>query len=217
MMRPIPLLLLLASCGPLVTIGASGPRTESLLTLSAEPPAVPGTPDTALDMESAIAVDTPVVPGVLQTRRIPVHVADTEIRYVPVAQWSEQPNRLFRQLLSDRLAADGLAVVDPRSSGRVPGRRLTGQLLLFGVDVRSGQQARVRYDATLADRNGVHQRRFEAEEPVGDATEGGAVAAALNRATNRLAGEVSDWVRTPAESVSETVPGSVLDRGSDGR
>ncbi len=215
MIRPFPLLLLLASCGPLVTIGASGPRAESLLTLSAEPAAPVSdaeSPDIGLDMANAVAVETPAVPGALQTLRIPVHVSDTEIRYVPVAQWSEQPSRLFRQLLADRLAADGVAVVDLRSSGRMPGRRLTGQLLAFGVDVRGGQRVRVRYDATLADGQGIRQRRFEAEEPLAT-VDGGSVAAALNRAANRLAGDVSGWARaTPAG-----VPGSVLDRGSDGR
>lgn len=193
MIRAIPLLLLLASCGPLVTIGASGPRTDALLTLSAEPAASTAA-SAPLDLAQAIAVDTPAVPGALQTLRIPVHVSDTEIRYVPVAQWSEQPSRLFQRLLADRLQGDGVAVVDLRSSGQLPGRRLTGQLLSFGVDVRGSQRASIRYDATLADRNGVRQRRFEAEEPLAS-VDGAAAAAALNRAANRLAGEVSEWLR----------------------
>ena len=194
MIRAIPLLLLLASCGPLVTIGSSTPRADALLTLSAEPATATADPAAPLDLGQAIAVDTPVVPGALQTLRIPVHVSDTEIRYVSAAQWSEQPNRLFQRLLADRLQGDGIAVVDLRSSGQLPGRRLTGQLLVFGVDVRGGQRVRIRYDATLAERGGVRQHRFEAEEPLAS-VDGAAVAAALNRAANRLTGEVSDWVR----------------------
>lgn len=203
MTRPLPLLpclLLVAACGPLVKVGDSGPRPDALLTLSALPAqeapegaAAPGTPGT-LDMAAAIAVETPTVPGALQTLRIPVTVSATEIRYVPVAQWSEPPNRLFRRLLADRLAADGVGVVDVRSVGKAPGRTLSGQLLSFGVDVHAGRVARIRYDATLVDETGVRQRRFEASEPLA-AVDGPTVASALNRAANRLAGEVSAWLQ----------------------
>ena len=193
MIRAMALLLLLASCGPLVKIGTSGPRADALLTLSAEYPA-PAPAAARLDMAAAVAVDTPSVPGALQTLRIPVSVSDTEIRYLPVAQWSEPPARLFQRLLADRLQGEGLAVVDLRATGKAPGRRLSGQLLAFGVDVRGGRQARVRYDATLADRDGLRQRRFEADEPL-SGVDGGEVAAALNRAANHVAGEVSAWLR----------------------
>lgn len=199
MMRAIPLLLLLGACGPLVQLGDSGPRPDALLTLSAElPTAAPATPiTTVLNMDNAVSVALPSAPGFLQTLRIPVNVSDTEIRYVPVAQWSEQPNRLFQRLLADRLQGDGVAVVDLRSSGKLPGRQLTGQLLAFGVDTRGGNRVHIRYDATLADPNGLRQRRFEAEQPV-SLVEGPGIAAALNRAANQLAGEVSEWVRTNA-------------------
>lgn len=185
--------LLVAACGPIVQVGGNSPRPDALYTLSAgQPTAVPvGT--TTIDMARAVTVDTPSMPGALQTLRIPVTVSDTAIQYVKGAQWSEQPNRLFQRVLADTLVHAGIPVVDQRSSGQTGGRRLTGQLMAFGLDVREGRQVRVRYDATLAGPDGVRQRRFEREAPVASA-DGADVALALNGAANRVAADVAAWV-----------------------
>jgi cholesterol transport system auxiliary component len=189
--------LLLAGCGPLVQVGGNTPRPESLYTLSAPPPASVPAGLQPIDMTKAVTVDMPSVPGALQTMRIPVTVSDTSIQYVTGAQWSEQPNRLFQRLLADTLAARGVGVVDQRSSGQTGGRRLTGQLLAFGADVRSGQQVHVRYDAMLAGPDGVRQRRFEREVPL-SSINGATVTTALNQAANSVAADVAAWVSSAA-------------------
>ncbi len=189
--------LLLAACGPLVQVGGNTPRPESLYTLSAPPPASVPAGLQPIDMTKAVTVDMPSVPGALQTMRIPVTVSDTSIQYVTGAQWSEQPNRLFQRLLADTLAARGVGVVDQRSSGQTGGRRLTGQLLAFGADVRSGQQVHVRYDAMLAGPDGVRQRRFEREVPL-SSINGATVTTALNQAANSVAADVAAWVSSAA-------------------
>lgn len=193
----LPLLALaIAGCGPLVQIGGNSSRPDSLYTLSAPPPAAVSAGLNPLDMQQAVTVDMPSVPGALQTLRIPVTVADTSIQYVTAAQWTEQPNRLFQRLLADTLAAHGTAVVDQRSSGQAGGRRLTGQLLVFGVDVRNGRQVEARYDATLSGPDGVRQRRFERTVPLVQVV-GPEVAVALNQAANAVASDVAAWVATP--------------------
>ena len=189
----LPLLALVASCGPLVQIGGNTPRPESLYTLTAPPPAAVPAGLNPIDMKQAVTVDIPAVPGVLQTLRIPVWVSDTSIQYLTGAQWAEQPNRLFQRLLSDTLTANGVGVVDQRSSGQTGGRRLTGQLLLFGVDVRGAQQVHVRYEAQLAGPDGVRQRRFEREVPLTQVA-GPEAAVALNQAANAVAADVARWV-----------------------
>jgi cholesterol transport system auxiliary component len=194
MIRALPLLLLLAGCGPLVKIGGNTPRPAALFTLSATPPeAVPA--DLApIDMSKAITIDLPTLPGALQTVRIPVTVSDTSIQYMQEAQWAEQPNRLFQRLLADILVHSGLPVIDQRSSGQSARQRLTGQLTSFGVDVRGSPQVRVRYDATLSGPDGIRQRRFEREAPVASVN-GDTVANALNIAANRVAADVAAWAR----------------------
>jgi cholesterol transport system auxiliary component len=201
MTRPIPLprrlplllSLLAIGCGPIVQVGGNAPRPDALYTLTAaSPAAVPGG-QAPIDMTRAVTVDTPSVPGALQTIRIPVTVSDTAIQYVRGAQWAEQPNRLFQRLLADTLVHSGIAVVDQRSSGQTGGRRLTGQLLAFGLDVRDRSEVRVRFDATLAGPDGVRQRRFEREAAV-SSQDGESVALALNGAANRVAADVASWV-----------------------
>lgn len=200
----LPMLLLagcavLSGCGPLVQIGGNAPRPDALYTLSAPAPAPVPTPVPAgqqpVDMATAVTVDTPAVPGPLQTLRIPVTVSDTSIQYVQTGQWAEQPNRLFQRLLADTLTASGIAVIDQRSSGQIGGRRLTGQLLAFGVDVREGTKVKLRYDATLYGPGGIRQRRFEREAALGR-VDGAAATAALNGVANLVAADIAKWVGT---------------------
>jgi cholesterol transport system auxiliary component len=193
------ILLALAACGPIVQVGGNAKAPAALLTLSAAAPASrPAAPPAPVDRAAAVSVLLPVVPGALQTLRIPVVVADTEIQYVKGGQWSEQPSRLFRRLVADKLADHGLTVIDPSVAGGSGSRQLSGQLAAFGVDMRGARPVvRVRYDATLATPGGIVQRRFEEEEPLA-AVEPSPAAAALNRAANRVGDGLAIWVRDAA-------------------
>ncbi|WP_199553307.1 ABC-type transport auxiliary lipoprotein family protein [Sandaracinobacteroides hominis] len=188
-------MLTLSGCGPLVQIGGNAPRPDALYTISAPPPASVAVGQQPVDMKAAVTIDTPAVPGPLQTLRIPVTVSDTSIQYVQSAQWAEQPNRLFQRLLADTLTANGIAVIDQRSSGQIGGRRLTGQLMAFGVDVRGGPAVKIRYDATLYGPAGIRQRRFEREAALGR-VDGPEASTALNGVANLIAADVAKWVGT---------------------
>ncbi len=73
---------------------------------------------------------------------------------------------------------------------------LSGRLIDFGYDARS-QSAVVRYDALREDGKGaILTQRFEAIEQ-GVLPEALSVAPALNRAANRVAAQVADWVSQP--------------------
>jgi cholesterol transport system auxiliary component len=195
----LPLLTLalgLAGCGPLVQIGSTDKPPVSLLTLSAT---TPPAPDTGPAPTSAtVAVEVPAVPLPLQTLRLPVTTSAIEVRYLAGATWAEQPNRQFQRLLADTLAAKGVPVVDARTTRTSPARTLSGTLISFGLDVADplNPVVRVRYDAQLGSSRTaptVMLRRFDAEEPVAAQTPV-AVAAALNRAANRVAVAVASWV-----------------------
>lgn len=191
------LLLTASACGPLVQVGApQKPPPVLLVTTAAPPQAVPAGVQ-PIDMATAVTVQLPTLPGPLQTLRIPVTVSDTQVQYVRDATWAELPSRQFQRLLADTLTGRGLAVVDPRASGRVAGRVLTGQLLAFGVDTRQQTVVRVRYDATLSGPDGMRQRRFEREEPLA-VVQPVPVADALNRAANAVAADVAHWVGAAA-------------------
>ena len=189
-------LLLLAGCGPLVQIGGNAPAPASLLTLSATtPPAVYAGPAPAA---ATVGIEIPAVPLVLQTLRLPVATSPGEVTYLAGAAWAEQPNRQFQRLLADKLAGKGVAVIDPRQARTPPARSLTGTLRDFGVDASepAAPVVRVRYDAQISGSRTsetVMLRRFDASEPVTDLMPV-TVAAALNRAANRVAVQVADWV-----------------------
>lgn len=187
-------LLGLSACGPVVQIGGNAPPPVALYTVTAATPAAVPAGTQPVDLGRAVTVATPDVPGALRTLRIPVTVSDTQVQYVKAAVWAEQPNRLFQRLLADSLANGGVAVIDARSAGRQADRMLSGQLLAFGADVTGDEpRVRVRYDATLSGPDGLRQRRFERDVPVGR-VEGAEVAAALNIAANALAADVARWV-----------------------
>jgi cholesterol transport system auxiliary component len=193
--RPILLaaLLALGACGPLVQIGGNSEPPDALLTLRA---AALGAPAQPVDAARTLLIAQPTVPGALQTLRVPVTTTDTEVQYLKQANWVEQPSRLFQRLLVDTVASrGGVLVLSERQSDVAAARKLTGQLLDFGLDVRAAPQVRVRFDALLSGGNGqpVAARRFEASRPVA-VQDGPAVGAALNEAANDVAGQVAAWV-----------------------
>jgi cholesterol transport system auxiliary component len=188
-------LALLAGCGPLVQIGGNAPVPQSLLTITAT--AAPRAYAGPAKQGDSIGVELPGVPATLQTLRIPVTTSASEVSYLVGATWAEQPNRQFQRLLADTLAATGIPVIDVRQSNLAPARRLTGTLRDFGLDVRDVLQpvVRVRYDAQLADPRtpgALLLRRFETVEPAADQRPA-AIAAALDRAANRIAADVAGW------------------------
>ncbi len=188
--------LLLAGCGgPLVQIGGGGEPPGALLTLRS---AAPPVSSARVDPGNTLTILAPIVPGTLQTLRLPVLTSETEVQYLKEANWVEQPSRLFQRLLADTLASRaGVTIVSDRQSDIAAARRLSGQLLEFGLDARdpSRPQVRVRFDATLTGRAGaLHaQRRFETTQPVTAQTPS-EVGAALNAAANTLAADVASWV-----------------------
>ena len=184
----------LAACGPLVQVGGNTPAPESLLTLRATGEAPPDLPAT----KATLAISTPSVPGALQTLRLPVLTTDTEIAYLKGATWVEQPSHLFGRLLADTISKrTGITVLVARQLDAGADRQLAGQLLDFGLDVRNpaAPMVRVRYDATLISRTGklIAARRFDASAPVGSQSPA-MVGAALNRAANTAAADVTAWV-----------------------
>lgn len=191
----MPLLAGLAACGPLVQVGGNMPPPAALLVLRSDAPPPAWAGPTALTDTLAVAV--PDVPAELQTLRLPVQVDGSSVQYLAGASWSEQPNRQFQRLLADKLAAAGVAVLDSRGGGVAPARVLTGRLREFGLDVRGSAKVRIRYDAQLAGPRSagtVALKSFIAEEPVPSQAPA-AVAAALSRASNRLAADVAAWVK----------------------
>lgn len=189
--RAAPLLALpLAAC-----LGLGGPPPPPTLFTLSSPPVASATRDVVPGQTVTVAV--PGVPMALRTLRLPVRVSATEYAYLKDAQWVEPPNRLFQRLLSDAIAGrTGLVVLDADQTRIDPGRRITGQLLDFGLDTSDAQpRVRIRYDAVMTAPDGkVTVRRFDAERPV--ASEAPAVVAqALDAEAQALTAAVSDWVQ----------------------
>ena len=180
-------LLVLAACF------GGGNTPAELLTLTASAPREPAQPRAAVQGQ-VITVITPTVPQAVRTKRVPVYVSPTSIQFLEDAQWVEGPNELFRQLLSETIAArTQLTVLDPSVYTQIQGLVMSGQLLKFGLDPNS-MEVVAEFEATLTrPENRVVTNRFEARVPVAEATPA-AVAPALNQAANQVAEQVAAWV-----------------------
>ncbi len=181
--------LLLSGC---ISFGGKAP--PSLLNLSADSAPTANAVRSG-SSQTALTVVIPSVPQMLRTARVPVQTGGTQIAYLKDAQWIEPPARLFQRLLSETLSASGQRLVLTETELITgPGELLSGDLLNFNVDADSNQ-AVVTFQAMRLTNDGstISQRRFEAREPVGELTPANA-GTALNRAANRVAGEVAAWM-----------------------
>lgn len=183
---------LLAGC---VSLGGGKPP-ESLLTLTpvAAPAAGSGAVAGRDTTGRAILVQLPDTPAKLDVLRLPVAVSDTELAYLNEAYWVEKPARLFRRLIGETVRARGQAlVVDNDDTPLLADVTLRGTLLDMDYDPSSASVV-VRFDAVRTDAGGkATSRRFEARES-GVSSEPRSVGPALNRAANRVAGEIADWL-----------------------
>jgi cholesterol transport system auxiliary component len=170
-----------------------GGAPSELLTLRADQTRPVGDTRSAGPGE-AITVAEPTVPVALQTTRVPVYVAPQTIQYLKNAFWSDDPSELFRAVVAETIAArTGRVVLDPGQFTHEPGTRVTGQLLMFGLDADRMEVVAL-YDAVLErGRNSVTTNRFEARVPV-TAAQPALVAPALNQAANQIAVQVAAWV-----------------------
>lgn len=174
-----------------VGIGGGGKPLPSLISLTpmAQAPAGQTLSSQSAD---ALVVMVPEVDRALDTTRIPVQVDDSAVSYLTGAAWVDQPRRLFQALLVETIRARGKRLVLDENLPQVR-ISLSGRLAAMGYDARS-RAVIVRFDALRVSRDGVTtSRRFEAVEN-GVAPLAAAVAPALNRAANAVAGQVADWV-----------------------
>ncbi len=183
--------LALTAC---VNIGGKGKLPPTLLTLTPTAIAPAGSAASATPAEALMVLE-PETDQALSVLRIPVQVDAANIAYIKNAQWVERPARLFRALLAETLRAKGgrLVLEDTQATVPVAGSRLAGRLIAMGYDAQTSSVV-VRYDAIRTSAGGaVQTKRFESVIP-GVKAKGEAIAPALNRAANDVAGQVADWV-----------------------
>lgn len=189
--RNLALLAVLALLAGCISFGNKAPKQMIGLSAQATAPAGPlaeGRPG-----ETLIVLD-PQTEQRLDVQRVAVQVSDTDIAYLKGVVWVERPARLFRHLLAETIRARGKHLV-LEASDQSPGGNLSlsGRLVDMGYDARN-RSAVVRFDAMRVNAQGVIEaERFEAVEP-GVSHDSDAIAAALNRAANRVAAQVADWV-----------------------
>lgn len=185
---PLVAALLLGGC---LSLGGKTPK--QLIALTPERTAPAGDIG-ASSLRDALVVIDPEAERRLDVQRVPVQVDDATVAYLKDATWIERPARQFRRLLAETIRAQGKRLVieggDAAEGGKVT---LGGRLLDMGYDART-RAVVVRFDALRTDGSGrAVSRRFEAKvEGVEPKVE--AVAPALNKAANEIAGQVADWV-----------------------
>lgn len=183
--------LSLSAC---VSLGG-GKAPPFLLTLDADSQPAAGQARVA-DSGLALTILIPTAPQKLRTPRIPVQQDGASVTYVTDAQWVEAPQRLFQHLLTSTVSArTNRVVLDESQYLTAPGEQLAGELLEFGIDARSNE-AIIVYQAMLVKNGGksVTQRRFEARESLAGKIEARPSGLALQRAANRMAVEIADWI-----------------------
>jgi cholesterol transport system auxiliary component len=186
--------LLVAGCS-FSLLGKAVPPPPYLLSLA---PMGANTPEAnegkVIKQGDVITIATPLTSQAIAQNRIPVARDGTALAYIKDAIWIELPARLFQRLLSETVRArTGRPVLDPRQFAMDPGAQLSGHLLHFEVDEIKAE-ALVVFEATVAGGGKpTRTRRFTARDAVGliDAKNAGD---ALNRAANKVAGDVAIWV-----------------------
>lgn len=183
--------LVLALSGCLGLGGGKPPPT--LFTLTADKMLAAGSVFSGNTAQSLIVLD-PETDQSLAVTRIAVQLDESNVAYLAKAAWVERPSRLFGAVLAETIRSGGKRLVFDGDDGLASSRnRLGGRLSAFGYDARE-QAVVVRFDAVLAGPAGaVTTRRFEAKVP-GVGPKAQQVAPALNRAANKVAAEVADWV-----------------------
>lgn len=172
-------------------LGLGGKPPKQLMSLTAEAHAPVGAGVSA-PASAALLVVEPETDRSLALPRVPVQVDPTTIAYLKDAQWVERPSRLFRALLAETIRAQGKRLVLEESEP-LAREVLGGRLIAFGYDAAS-RSVVVRYDATRESAgHEIRSHRFEARES-GVAPRADAVVPAINRAANKVAAEVADWV-----------------------
>lgn len=180
--------LILASC---VSFGAKAPPTLLVLTASSGVQSGAGQSGSPAD---ALIILQPEVPQKINTNRVPVQIDDSNIAYLKNALWADKPARMMQNLLMETISAKtGRLVLNEVGAGGKAQQFLSGSLMEFGID-GSAMEAVVVYDAVKMVRGQVvEKKRFEAREAV-TAIEPGPSGASLNRAANKIAGEIALWV-----------------------
>lgn len=180
--------LILASC---VSFGAKAPPTLLVLTASSGVQSGAGQSGSPAD---ALIILQPEVPQKINTNRVPVQIDASNIAYLKNAVWADKPARMMQNLLMETISAKtGRLVLNEVDAGGKAQQFLSGSLMEFGID-GSAMEAVVVYDAVKMVRGQVvEKKRFEAREAV-TAIEPGPSGASLNRAANKIAGEIALWV-----------------------
>jgi len=178
-----------AGLGGCVSIGAKPPGTFLSLTSEAAP--APGTGSSGTLAEATVVLE-PGAAAAVSVLRIPVQIDAANVAYIKGAQWVERPSRAFQHLVADTLRARGKGLV-VETDRNTTGTRIGGQLLAMGFDAQT-RSAVVRFDAMKWLPGGrIETRRFESIV-AGASPEPAEIGPALNRAANKVAGEIADWV-----------------------
>jgi cholesterol transport system auxiliary component len=180
---------MLAAC---VSFGGAEPP-PSLLSLSPDQKLSAGALQSG-PQTGSLVVALPAAPQKLNTIRVPVQTTTTGIAYLKDAVWVDKPARLFQDLLSETIAAkNNRLVLTATEAGGNAQTYITGELVNFGLDGPS-LTVTVTYDAVKMTKDQpVVKKRFEASGTV-FAAEPGAVGEGLNKAANKVAAEVAEWV-----------------------
>jgi cholesterol transport system auxiliary component len=192
LLLPLTLAGSLAAC---VSFGGKAP--PSMLVLTPAQGISAGTAQSG-SAKDALVILIPEVPRKLETNRVPVQIDASNIAYLKDAIWADKPARLMQMLLSETITAKtGRLVLNEVDAGGKAEHFLSGSLMEFGLDA-ARNEAVVVYDVVrLQNGKAVEKRRFEARESVFE-IKAGAAGAALNKAANRVADDVTAWLAATA-------------------
>lgn len=193
LLKAMGLLAAITALGGCVSFGGAEPP-PSLLTLSPDQGLAAGAMQSG-PQTGSLVVALPAAPQKLNTIRVPVQTSGgTGIAYLKDAVWVDKPARLFQDLLSETIAArNGRLVLTATEAGGKAQTYITGELVNFGLDGPS-LTVTVTFDAVkMTEDKPVEKKRFEARESV-YAAEPGPVGEGLNKAANKVAADVAEWV-----------------------
>lgn len=186
-------LVTLSACGPIVELPGDGPA-PALYTLS-DAAAPQGA---ALTIPAKLFIEDPGSDTLLDTNRIAVRLGATEVKYLPLARWSDAPHHLIRERLQAALEdIDGLTALGAKALEVPTDYRLKLQLRAFNaVEDGTDFSVDVRISAILVSAQGseiIGTNQFSA---TGNSLSSGAkdVVSALDSAHQSVVQDIGSWV-----------------------
>lgn len=188
------IMVFMGACGPIVDLGGD-PDTAELFTLTN----TVETTEHRLSIPTKIFIEDPSSEALLSTTHIAVRLGKAEVKYLPLARWTDKPESLVRERMQIALeAVEGLTPLGATALEVPTDYRLKLQLRAFNAKESGNGQlsADIQIAALLVSARGsevLDTKRFKAQRII-PTMQANDIVSALNEAHNEVLEDIRTWI-----------------------